>query len=244
MSKHKNYTMKSLPESERPYERLELSGAGALTDAQLLAIVLRSGTSKRTALETATDLLADLSFEGRDPLIALSCQSLERLRSFDGIGRVKAIQIQALLELAKRISKRSIGLSRPVTTYDLANMYMNQMRFSTEENVWVVYLNSKNMVLSDLFLGSGTLNYAIINERLIFKNGFERGAYSFVLLHSHPSTDPTPSKNDLELTARLKKTSELMGLYMVDHIIIGDKRYFSFLEEGIFNTLTDNETKP
>ena len=226
-------TIKQMPVSERPYELLEANGASSLTDAQLIAILWRSGLPGETSVQMATRILSSLDRFGQDPLLRLCQLSLAELRALPGIGRVKALQIHAAAEIGKRVGKRAKTLKRiPVSSEILSSMYMDRMRFGDRESAWVCYLNAKNELIDELFLGYGMLNAVLVDQRQIFKKGFECGAHSFVLLHSHPSGDPEPSEQDEMLTLQLLEASKLMQLYLTDHIIIGDQCYYSFREEN------------
>ena len=226
-------TMKDLPESEQPYRILELKGPSALTDAQLLAILLRSGSEGERAIEMACRLLSEVETSGRDPLCAFCQQSLPELRKQKGIGRVKSIEIQAISELSKRLAQKEaaerVRVSDPAS---IARMYMESTRYLKRETAWILYFNSKLELLSEKQLPQGTLNQSLIDVREIFLQGYERGAYGFILLHSHPSGDPTPSLADGEITKQLSQESRIMKLPMIDHIILGDQDYYSYRESG------------
>lgn len=226
-----NVTMKQLPLSERPYELLETKGEAALTDAQLLAILLKSGSSGERASDLAVRLLASVPNQGRDPLAALCHQSLRSLQTYRGIGRVKAIQIRALAELAKRInSQQAIERINVDTPESIAQIYMEEMRYLTREIIKAVYFNAKMELLGDKTLSMGTINQSLVSPREIFLPAWEQGAYSFILLHNHPSGNPAPSLNDIVLTDRLRQAAQLMEIPLLDHIILGDGKYYSFKE--------------
>ncbi len=232
----KKLTTRELPVSERPYEIMEEKGAGGLTDAQLLAVIIRTGTTRESSVTLCTRMLAELDHFGQDPLIALSQMSLTAMKSIDGIGRVKALQISAALEIARRISSRSIARGRiKVSTRQLADLFMDRMRFSDRESAWAAYINARNELLDEQFLGYGTVANVLVDFRQIFKKGFDCGASRFVLLHSHPSGDPTPSIQDQYLTEELMRAGELLQMPMADHIVIGDRTYYSFKEQGEFD---------
>ena len=231
-------TIKNLPISERPYEILEQRGAEALTDAQLIAIILKNGVRGESSVALSSRILGELDRFGQDPLAALTQMPLSALQGFKGIGRVKAIEIQAVMEIAKRLSKRMIAQRNDLTTEDLVSIYMDTMRFSDRESAFACYFNIKNALIAELFLGYGTLNKVLVDFRQIFRKGFECGAYKFVLLHSHPSGDPEPSEEDRYLTMRLYEAGMIMDIPLADHIIIGDRSYYSFAEkEQIFPDL-------
>lgn len=228
---HKKTTMKELPLSERPYELLESKGEASLTDAQLLAILLKSGTAGETAVELAIRLLSSASTPGKDPLVTLCHQPLRVLKEYRGIGRVKAVQLRALFELARRISskkaKERLRVDEPAS---LVQLYMEEMRYLSQEVIKAVYFNAKMELLGDRNLSYGTINQSLISPREIFMAAWELGAYSFILLHNHPSGNPQPSINDVVLTDRLRQAAKLMEIPMLDHIIMGDGTYYSFKE--------------
>ncbi len=231
MTKIKKNTMKELPLSERPYELLESRGEAALTDAQLLAILLKSGTAGETAVELAIRLLSSVEEQGKDPLLALCHQPLRVLKEHHGVGRVKAIQLRAVCELAKRISSKKakdrLCVEDPGS---LVQIYMEEMRYLSQEVIKAVYFNIKMELLGDRNLSYGTINQSLISPREVFMSAWEMGAYSFILLHNHPSGNPEPSMNDILLTDRMRQAAKLIEIPMIDHIILGDGTYYSFKE--------------
>ncbi|MBQ7059592.1 MAG: DNA repair protein RadC [Firmicutes bacterium] len=241
--KKQDLTIKDLPLSERPYEILEKRGAEVLTDAQLLAIILKNGSAGESSVTLSTRILGELNKYDQDPLIALTQMPLASLREFRGIGRVKAIEIQAVMEIAKRISGRMIADRKGLTTQDIVGIYMDTMRFSQREGAWACYFNIKNAMIAEQFLGYGSLHTVLVDFTQVFKKGLECGAYKFVLLHNHPSGDPRPSRADCDLTYRLEEAGQIMNIPLADHIIIGDKTYYSFVEDGkILQEDTEGET--
>lgn len=237
MNNPKKNTMKELPLSERPYELLESKGEAALTDAQLLAILLRSGTTGETAVELAIRLLSSVDEQGSDPLVTLCHQPLRVLKEYHGIGRVKAIQLRAVCELAKRISSKKARERLCVEDPEsLVHIYMEEMRYLSREVIKAVYFNTKMELLGDRNLAYGTINQSLISPREVFMSAWELSAYSFILLHNHPSGKPEPSMNDILLTDRLRQAAKLVEIPMLDHIILGDGTYYSFKEHH--NNLT------
>ncbi len=242
MEKQKNLTMKDLPCSEQPYELLESKGEAFLTDAQLLAILLKNGASGETAMELSVRLLASVKEQGKDPLISLCQQPLRILKEHRGIGRVKAIQLKALFELAHRISnkkaKDKLCIDNPES---LVQIYMEEMRYLSQEVMKAVYFNAKMELLGDRNLACGTMNQTLISPREVFMSAWELGAYSFILLHNHPSGNPQPSMSDVLLTDRMRQASKLMDIPMMDHVILGNGTYYSFKEHknDLTNKLTD-----
>lgn len=233
-------TMKELPVSERPYERLEKQGAFSLTDAQLLACLLSSGTKGERALDVAENLLHYARTNGPGAacdLASLCMMSLSDLQQVKGIGKVKAIQISAMFELSKRLSSQPARsgkvLSQPE---DVAAMFYDKVRFLQHETVYAVYLTAKNTLIHDVEIGTGTLTASLVDLRSIFLKAYQLGAYGLIVVHSHPSGDPSPSRADRALTARLAQAGTILDVKVLDHIVIGDRKYYSFQENGFFRS--------
>lgn len=226
-----NYTMKELPVSEQPYEKCERYGASSLSDAELLAVILRTGTSKLRSTEVAIQLLKLKSSE--QGLCGLRYLTLKELMTIPGIGRVKAILLQCVMELSSRMAKVSrmeaLTLSNPKT---VADVYMQEMRFLTKEQTRVIFFDTKNRLLGDCVISIGCVNASIMSPRDIYIAALQAQAVHIILLHNHPSGDPTPSKEDIMVTKRMKEAGNLIGVSLLDHIIIGDNRYVSLNEQG------------
>ncbi|MCF0136513.1 MAG: DNA repair protein RadC [Lachnospiraceae bacterium] len=225
--------MKDLPLSEKPYELLESLGASALTDAQLLAILLKTGTREENALETALRILATVKEEegSSEPFSLLFRMPFSKLTQFRGVGRVKAIQIKAVAEIAHRLSVRDAQTRMTVKdSASIACVFMEKARDLTEEHVWYLLVDTKLHMICLKELGKGNLNQTLIDAKEIFLDGREKGAYAFVLLHNHPSGDPTPSQCDNDLTRILRKQGEIMQMPLLDHIIIGRNTYYSYTD--------------
>lgn len=226
-------TIKNLPESERPYERFRNLGAEALSDAELLAIILKTGTKNRTSLELAQRLLSKC----QGNLLNLYELSYEQLLEIKGIGMVKAIQMKAVAELSRRIARTDRGyrlsLSSPAS---IADYYMEDMRHRRKEAFVAAFFDAKCKFLGDSIITVGSISQAVVSPMELFRKALLRSAVMIVVLHNHPSGDPTPSREDVELTKRTKKGSELLGLTLADHIIIGDNRYYSFKENHMLLT--------
>lgn len=228
---NKMLTMRELPQSERPYEKCAKFGPGVLSDGELLAAILRTGSQGERATELAGRLL--LKAPGNN-LAGLCQMTYEELVEIRGIGKVKAIQMLCLAELVKRTLHTSIPLESLVCNEpgQIAAYFMPSMRHLETEQVRLVILNGKNAVMKEIVVSNGSFNAAMASPREIFYFALKYKAVSIILLHNHPSGDPSPSKEDMILTRRLADTGRMIGLPLLDHIIIGDNRYVSFKENG------------
>lgn len=223
--------MKELPLSEKPYELLEEKGAEALTDAQLLAILFKTGSEGERALEMAQRILAEFEMEDsvNDPLLSLFQATPSRLMRFRGIGRVKAIEIKAVAEIARRIrSKASMSPMVAIDQETIARHFMEMALELKEERIWLLLFNTKMSLISQKEIAKGTLNKSLINERDIFLEGQEKGAYGFMLVHNHPSGNARPSSSDDRLTESMLKQGEIMRMPLLDHIIVGRNSFYSY----------------
>ncbi|MGE0912038.1 RadC family protein [Bacillus atrophaeus] len=220
--------LRDFPEKEKPRERLLQYGAENLANNELLAILLRTGTKKESVMDLSNRLLH--SFEG---LRLLKEASVEELSGISGIGLVKAVQILAAMELGSRIHKLANDEKYVVRSpEDGANFVMEDMRFLTQEHFVCLYLNTKNEVIHKRTIFIGSLNSSIVHPREVFKEAFKRSAASFICIHNHPSGDPTPSREDIEVTRRLFECGNLIGIELLDHLVIGDKKFVSLKEKG------------
>ena len=227
-------TIREMLSEERPYEKCERFGAGSLTDIELLAVLLRTGTKGESALDLARKLF--YPGEGTQPQAKAHLQSWtkEELLKISGIGRVKAIQILCLCELSKRMSQLSaredLDFSRPDT---IAAYYMEQLRHQEQEIMICMMLDNQNHLLGDTMLSKGTVNATLITPREVYLEALRYHAVNLILIHNHPGGNPAPSKCDKEITERIGQAGEMLGINLLDHIIIGDHRYISFREEGL-----------
>ncbi|MDF2845630.1 MAG: hypothetical protein K0R00_4056 [Herbinix sp.] len=225
-------TVKELPVSERPYEKCEKYGASALSDAELLAVILRTGTKKQRVVDLAVNILnystACPGFKG------LNYLSMKELTNIKGVGRVKAIELLCLTEITKRMSRETHQEAlRLVTPKSVADYYMQDMRHLTREQVMLLLLDSKNKFVKDMIISEGTVNTSIMPVREVFVQALKYEAVNIILLHNHPSGDPTPSAEDIRVTKKLTEAGNLIGITLMDHIIIGDNRYISLKEQGL-----------
>ena len=217
------------PEIERPRERLLREGPESLSDAQLLAILLRIGRADSTAVEVAMELLQQL-----DGLKGFSNRGIDELCSIPGIGPAKAAQIKAAIELGKR------ALSTPLTTgtrigasHDLFQHYYPLLRDLRHEVFKTVLLDAKHCILRDATVSEGSLTLSIVHPREVFNLAVRESAAAVIFLHNHPSGDPQPSEEDKMLTRRLVSAGDLLGIQVLDHLIIGDGKYVSFADQGL-----------
>lgn len=226
----KTIRMKELPVSERPYEKCEQKGAEALTDAELLAVILQTGTKTETAVALASRVL--LQNEEKN-LLGLAKMSFRELTAIYGIGRVKAVKLLCILELSKRLSRMNYA-DRPAFTEPsaIAAYFMQSMRFLDVEQVRVLFFNTKCIFLGEKLMTVGTVNSSLLSPREVFIEAVKREAVNIILIHNHPSGDPAASREDMAMTARMAQAGRLLEIQLLDHIIIGDNRYFSFKEEG------------
>lgn len=217
---------------ERPYEKCLQYGASSLSNTELLAILLRSGTKGYSSLDLARVILR--AENGQESILNIHHLSLDKLRKIKGIGTVKAVQILCLSELAKRLTKENarsgIVFQHPST---IAEYYMEDMRHLKQEHMYLLMLNTKSKLIGETVLSKGTVNSAPVSPRELFIEALGKNAVSIILMHNHPSGDPTPSENDFTITKRIKEVGALIGIELLDHIIIGDNCYISFAEEKL-----------
>ena len=219
--------MKELPKGERPYEKLEQYGAEYLTNAELLAIIIKSGTKEETAVGLAQKVLK-LNTQKEDNLRFLMNLTLEEITKIKGIGKVKAIQLKAICELAKRINAVSSYKEKQILCpKDIAEILMEKMQFEKQEILKVAILNNKNKLIriKDIAIGGG--NFVSTTIKSILNEAVKIEANKIILIHNHPTGDPTPSKQDIEFTKNVKKASEILGIQLLDHVVIGEGRYLS-----------------
>lgn len=221
-------TIKELPFAERPREKMIRYGSGSLSNGELLAILIGTGTKDVSALTLANRILA-LEKAGVSYLV--DCTP-EELIGIEGIGVAKSCQIIAAIELGKRIAQnpREKRL-RAGSPGDVANLLMEEMRYLKKEFFKVLYLNVKNEITSIEDISIGNLNSSIVHPREVFRNAVKKGAAAIIVVHNHPSGNPTPSQNDLEITKRLAEAGDLIGIPVLDHLIIGDGIYISLKEK-------------
>ena len=225
--------IKELPEMERPYEKLELYGEKALSNAELLAIIIKTGTKEETSVQVAQRLLK-LNNTTDEDLSYLQTLSIEELMQIKGIGKVKAIQLKAVGEIAKRTFQKMNYKKTLIKNPDhIAEMLMSEMKLKKTEVIKEVILNSKNEILKILEIAAGGSNFANISPKEILSEPIKMKAPKIILVHNHPTGDPTPSKRDIEFTEKLYHIAEWVGIDLVDHIVIGDMNYTSIFTKLI-----------
>lgn len=224
-------TMKDIPNAERPYEKCLKQGAEALSDAELLAVLLRTGTKGENVLALTKRLLYE---DGGAGLLGIHQFSFQSLMKLKGIGKVKAVQILCLSELAKRLSKASVEPRlRFSSSQSVAEYYMEDLRHRNQEVMKLLLLNSKAELIDETNISKGTVNASLVTPRELFVEALKKEAVSMILLHNHPSGDPTPSRDDILTTKRISECGLLIGIELLDHIIIGNNCYVSFQEENL-----------
>lgn len=219
-------TLKQLPNSERPYEKMEMYGEKNLSNSELLAIILKTGTKDQTAVAVAQQVLSLIESQNIRELQEISIKELQKIK---GIGKVKAIQIKAVCELAKRMSRPQKLNIQIKSSKDVANLLMEELRYEKNEIVKILILNTKNIVQKIVDVSIGNTFSAHIELKRIFEEILKTGMSTFILVHNHPSGDVTPSMNDIKTTKDIKNGAELLGLKLLDHVIIGDGNYKSIL---------------
>lgn len=220
-------SMKELPDSEKPYEKFLESGAEALSDAELLAVIIRSGTQGKKSIEVAQDFLA----QGSRNLLNLYEISFDEMKIIHGIGQVKAIQLKCVAELSKRIAKTryqdKLSMNHPQT---IADYYMERMRHEKQERLLALFFDNRCRLLSDVTMSIGSITTTFVSPREIFLAALRCNAVQIILLHNHPSGNTEPSADDDTVTKRIEECGVLLGIPLIDHIILGDQSYYSYRE--------------
>ena len=225
--------MKDLPSMDRPYEKCLCHGPEGLTDAELLAVIIRTGSRDQSSLALSEKLLA-LGSPG-DGLLGLLHHSLNDFMKIKGVGKVKGVQLLCIGELSRRIWKRRARVN-PISfgnPQESSDYYMEDMRHLEQEEIRVMFLNTKQVLIKDHLISRGTVNASVTTPREILIEALRCCAVSMVLVHNHPSGDPAPSRADRMLTGRVKEAGALIGITLIDHIVIGDRCYLSFREQKI-----------
>lgn len=226
---HPVIKVRDVPLEERPRERLVNYGAHVCSNQELLAIILRTGSKEESVIQLAERLLTTMN-----GISNLREATVEELVKIKGIGPTKAIQLLATIELGKRLLNERRHEKQAIRSpKDGADYVMEDLRHLSQEHFVALYLNTKNQVIHQQTVFIGSLNASIVHPREVFKEALKRSAASLVCFHNHPSGDPTPSREDIEVTKRLVDCGIMLGIEVLDHIIIGDKKYVSLKEKGL-----------
>lgn len=224
-----SYLLRDVPKDERPRERMLQCGAEALSNAELLAVILRTGTYAESAVRLGARIL-----QQSGSLRHLVDMSVEQLTGIKGVGTAKALQIKAGIELGRRLARTTpeekVTIRSPG---DAAGYMMEDLRYLAKEHFICLFLNTKNHVIGQETLSMGSLNASIVHPREVFRAAIKRGSASIICAHNHPSGDPAPSQEDIEITRRLSDAGDIVGIDVLDHIIIGDGTFVSLKEKGL-----------
>ena len=221
--------VKELPEFERPYEKCEKYGAGILTDAELLAVVMRTGTAGVSSLTLAKEVLK--ACPDGSSIAGIDSMTIEELTGIRGIGRVKAIQLKCMSEFSRRMWRYRHSRKIYRNSEDIARYYMEHLRYLNHEEVHIMLLDNRCAFLGDFRLSSGTVDSSPVSVRDIFMNALKRNAVKIAMIHNHPSGNPMPSRADIEITEKIHEAGGLLGITVVDSIIIGDGIYISLFDK-------------
>ena len=224
--------IKQLPAAERPQEKLLFAGPGGLSNSELLALIIRTGTSDKSAIQLAEEVLAYTSSNIGD----LGKADVRELTAIDGIGTAKACSIVAALELSKRLMSGRVleSTGRLTSCKDVAELLTREMMYENREIFMAINLNIKMKVESKTIISIGCLDSTLVHPREVFAQAIKRGAAAVIVAHNHPSGDPEPSEEDVAVTLRLLEASHIVGIRLVDHVIIGNGRYSSMRDMGYF----------
>ena len=221
-------TIKELPQSERPYEKLELYGEKSLSNAELLAIIIKTGTKEYTSVDIAREILKLNEMYDETSLSFLRDLSIEEITKIKGMGRVKAIQLKAICELANRMNKPSNYKKTQIKEpNDIVKILMNEMQYEKREIAKIILLDNKNVITKIKDIAMGGSNFVNIGMKDILSEAVKTNAPKIILVHNHPSGNPTPSQQDIEVTKKLEMSAKLLGIQLIDHIVIGKGEYIS-----------------
>jgi DNA repair protein RadC len=224
-----NLILRDIPKEDRPRERMLDFGAHALSNSELIAILLRTGTVAESAVGLAQRVLKEAG--GIRKLVDMSTEQFIRIK---GIGYAKALQIQAGIELGRRLALSELDPAKIIRSpEDAARYVMEDLRYLQKEHFVCLFLNTKNHVVAQETLSIGSLNASIVHPREVFRAAIQRSSASIICIHNHPSGDPAPSPEDIEITNRLVEAGNVIGIEVLDHLIIGDQKFISLKEQGL-----------
>jgi DNA repair protein RadC len=231
--KFQNVLLRDIPEEERPRERLMRLGAKKLSNSELIALLLRTGSAGESVIVLAHRVLSQIG-----SLKELTRTTFHELIHIHGIGPAKAIQLLAGVELGRRIScTLPMEKKKILSPFNAAQYVMEELRYEQQEHFICLFLNTKNEVMDKKCIFKGSLNSSIVHPREIFSEAIKRNSASIICVHNHPSGDSMPSKEDLKITQRLVEAGYIIGIELMDHVIIGDRCYFSMKEKGLLQSL-------
>lgn len=223
------YILKEMTEMEKPREKLFNYGPKSLSDYELLAILLRTGTKNKSVIDLSIELLKQI-----ETINELQNITIEELLNIKGIGKIKAIELLATIELGKRINNYKQNKYKIKKAKDCYNYVKDKLSYKKQEHFIAIYLSINNEVIADEIISIGTINSMIADPKDVIRWGLKYGAYALIITHNHPSGNPNPSPEDISFTTKLTQACNLVDLKLVDHIIIGKNKYFSFKEKSIF----------
>ena len=218
--------IRDLPDSSRPRERFLKLGPEALSDAELFAIILRTGTVKENVVDMSNRLISQYGLKN-----LFSC-SLKELQEIKGIGPSKAMQLLAMSELGKRHSQSKTPVKKISCAKDVFNLFNERLKNEKQENFYVLILNTQNIIIKEELISKGVLDSALLHPREVFKPAIKNSAKKLILVHNHPSGNPSPSQEDLNITKKLIEIGEILDIKVLDHVIIGDGEWWSWKEKS------------
>lgn len=225
-------SIRDWPEDERPREKMLKQGAGSLTDAELLALIIRSGdpSTKQSAIDLGRELISHFDANLRE----LGSADIAQICGIKGMGLAKASGIKAAFTLAARFQARRLErFERFTSPRQVFDYFHHEFRDSRKEYFLTLLLDGKNRIIRRVQVSEGSLNQSIVHPREVFSPAVKESAAAMILVHNHPTGDPTPSSEDIAVTRRLREAGEIMGIKVLDHIIVGDGEYLSFVERGL-----------
>ncbi|KQM50047.1 RadC family protein [Chryseobacterium sp. Leaf201] len=223
-------SIKFLAEDDRPREKFLQKGKNSLSDSELLAIIMGSGSKDETAVELGQKILASVDNNWH----LLSLLSIQDLMKFKGVGQVKAISIATALEIGRRRARQEISEIKVISgSNDAYQIFKNQMSDLRTEEFWAIFLNQRNKIIHTAKLTEGGISQSIVDVRVLFKTALDHFSTGIIVAHNHPSGNLKPSREDIDITQKIKEAGKILGIQLLDHLIITQNSYFSFSDDGI-----------
>lgn len=223
-------SIKFLAEDDRPREKFLQKGKNSLSDSELLAIIMGSGSKDETAVELGQKILASIDNNWH----LLSLLSIQDLMKFKGVGQVKAISIATALEIGRRRARQEISEIKVISgSNDAYQIFKNQMSDLRTEEFWAIFLNQRNKIIHTAKLTEGGISQSIVDVRVLFKTALDHFSTGIIVAHNHPSGNLKPSREDIDITQKIKEAGKILGIQLLDHLIITQNSYFSFSDDGI-----------